>query len=206
MANRISEALAALLDRLDLPRDLAYHPTWSAAPDLLALLVDHAFEERPTVIVECGSGISTVILAACCRRHGHGHVHSLESVGLYAARTRAELARTGLGDHATVLHAPLAPVPAGDGVIHWYAIDALPPGAIDLLLVDGPPGFIQRLSRLPALPRLASRLAPGAAIILDDADRPDERAIAARWREAFPDLDYRHVDLTRGAAIFRRPR
>jgi hypothetical protein len=46
---------------------------------------------------------------------------------------------------------------------------------IDLLLVDGPPGSLGEMARYPALHVLESQLASNAVVILDDADRPDER-------------------------------
>jgi hypothetical protein len=36
-------------------------------------------------------------------------------------------------------------------------------------------------SRFPALPALADRLAPGALVVLDDADRDGERDILDAW-------------------------
>jgi hypothetical protein len=55
-------------------------------------------------------------------------------------------------------------------------------GLVDLLLVDGP-GFGD--SRYPALPVLRAVLAPGATVLVDDVDRPDEQAVLARWSEEF---------------------
>ncbi|MCW3064342.1 MAG: Methyltransferase domain, partial [Solirubrobacterales bacterium] len=61
---------------------------------------------------------------------------------------------------------------------------------IDLLLVDGPPAFEPEiaLSRYPALPVLAERLAPDATVVLDDIDRPGELAILETWER---DCDFR---------------
>src|SRR6185437_4279924 len=41
---------------------------WAASPDLLAVLVDVVITERPALIVECGSGASTLWLALAMRR------------------------------------------------------------------------------------------------------------------------------------------
>src|SRR3990170_4022847 len=43
---------------------------WAASPDVLKLLVDEVVERRPTTIVECGSGASTVWLAMAIRTLG----------------------------------------------------------------------------------------------------------------------------------------
>lgn len=197
-------ALLALLGRLGLGSDLAYDPRWSAAPDFLGLIVDHALATAPQVIVECSSGATTVLLARCCQLNGRGRVWSLENGAEFAARTRAQLTRLGLAGHAEVIDAPLVRQAVDGGEFHWYDLAGLPALAIDMLVIDGPPGFLQRHSRLPALPRLHDRLAPGASVFLDDAGRPDELEIVARWRTAYPDLAGEFVANERGCAVLHR--
>lgn len=198
-------ALRHLCERLGLSPDLAYDPKWSAAPDFLELIVEHALAEKPRTLVECSSGATTVMLARCCQLNGLGQLYSLENGPEFAARTRAELARHGLTMQATVIDAPLTRQRIGKHEFQWYDIAGLALPLIDMLVIDGPPGFIQPHSRYPALPRLADRLASGAAIFLDDAARPDEQAIAADWCRAYPGLAHRHLDNERGCAIFRWP-
>jgi hypothetical protein len=99
---------------------------------------------------------------------------------------RGQLDRDGLGDVATVIEAELVPHPASLDGAPWYAERALaelPGDGIELLLVDGPPGYGEGMarSRYPALPALGPRLAPGALVVLDDADRPGEGEILDRW-------------------------
>lgn len=63
-----------------------------------------------------------------------------------------------------------------------------------MLIVDGPPGRVNKDARYPALPLLHERLNPGAHVFLDDATRPDERRILTQWLAEFPDLRLiRHV-------------
>ena len=54
---------------------------------------------------------------------------------------------------------------------------------IDLLLVDGPPAYVDGygLARYPALPVLAHRLGAGATVILDDVERRGEQQILRHW-------------------------
>jgi predicted O-methyltransferase YrrM len=159
-----------------------FDPAWALRPEALELLAVLVGEGRTTV-VECGSGLSTVAIARALGALGEGHVHALEHSPEWAATTREALAAERLDRFATVIEAPLR-----DG---WYdraALERLPASGVDLLLVDGPPANdpgIQR-SRYPALPTLAERLAPGAAIVLDDADRAGERWAFERWLAEFP--------------------
>ena len=64
----------ALLDRLDLPYDaLPYLGSWKADTGLLTLLVDHILEHKPRLVVEFGTGASTLVMARAMqdgrRRH-----------------------------------------------------------------------------------------------------------------------------------------
>jgi hypothetical protein len=71
---------------------------------------------------------------------------------------------------------------------------ALGSDPIDLLLVDGPPAYAagHALARYPALPVLGDRLASGATVVLDDAERPGEQEVLRRWeRETGLDFDRR---------------
>jgi predicted O-methyltransferase YrrM len=203
---RVAE-LEAYLDlgaRLGLRQGLPYVRHWSAGADFLTLLVEHVLAARPIMIVECGSGLSTLMLARCCALNGAGRVYSLEQGSAYAARSRAELARYGLEAYATVLHAPLRPYSLHGEIHTWYALAGLPQAPIDLMVIDGPPGRSAPLARYPALPLLFDRLGPAGTVFLDDAARPDEQAILARWRAEFPDLDLTQVRTGRGCAVLRR--
>jgi predicted O-methyltransferase YrrM len=154
-------------------------------------------------VVECGSGASTVAIARRLREAEQGRVMSLEHDPSFAAATRARLDEERLEGWAVVVDAPLV-VHAATGV-GWYdrrALDALP-DRIELLLVDGPPAGERAIERgrYPALPELGQRLVPGATVILDDASRPGEAWVLARWRER---LGFAYeVDRATGIAIGR---
>lgn len=198
------QAYLSLRDRLGLRQGIAYDRDWSAAPDFLELIVDHALAAKPATIVECSSGLTTLMLARCCEMNGRGEVYSLENGAEYAARTRAEIARHGLDKHAIVIDSPLARQLVDGGEYQWYGLDDLPDRRIDMLVIDGPPGFLQRHSRYPALPLLFARLAEDAVVFMDDAARPDEREIVALWQARFPSLGHQFVDTERGCSILRR--
>ncbi|SEE98291.1 class I SAM-dependent methyltransferase [Ruania alba] len=156
---------------------------WAMEPTTLVEIVDLITRLRPTTVVECGSGTSTMWVTQALRRNGHGRVVSLDHDGDYAAATRAHLARHGLGAWAEVRHAPLVPTETDHGPLDWYNVDAASLPLIDMLVVDGPPKATGDLARYPALPVLVERLAPDAVIVLDDADRAGERRIVELWQE-----------------------
>jgi predicted O-methyltransferase YrrM len=113
-------------------------------------------------------------------------VQALEHDPRWAAGTRRRIEDEGLADRAAVVDAPLRPHPLAQPGCEWYDANALErlPQEIDLLLVDGPPAGVPGIerARYPALPVLASRLRPGATVILDDVERPGERWILDRWQ------------------------
>ncbi|EGV51473.1 class I SAM-dependent methyltransferase [Candidatus Endoriftia persephone] len=190
----------SLLDRLDLHQGLPYSPGWSASPDFLELIVEHCLEQRPRLVFECSSGVTTLMLARCCSMNGAGRLYSLENGATYAARTRSHLQRYGLAEQGTVIDAPLQEVELEGKRFAWYAPDKIPVGEVDMLVIDGPPGFIQQHSRFPALPLLYDRLADGCVVFLDDAARPDEREIVSMWQTLYPDLECDYLDTERGCA------
>lgn len=196
------EALAALRDTLDGKLALPSTRDWAASADLLRELVTIILARRPQVVVETGSGTSTVIIAACLQRLGGGHLWSLEHLPRFAGETRALLETRGLSDWATVVDAPLRDVQLPDRAWPWYDLATFPPGEpIEVLFVDGPPGDTGPLARYPALPLLIDRLAPGAAILVDDGRRPDERAMIARWQAEVPGLEVRPLPLDKGGSL-----
>ncbi len=196
------EALAAVRDVLDGRVPLPATRGMAASADLLRELVTMIMTRRPQMVVETGSGTSTVIIAACLRQAGSGHLWSLEHLPRFAGETRQLLADRGLEEWATVLDAPLVDVRLDDGTWRWYDITGLPPGPpIEVLFVDGPPGDIGRLARYPALPLLRDRLASDASILVDDSARPDEQEMIARWRAEVAGLEVRTLRLEKGGSL-----
>lgn len=197
------QQLLALRDLLRPGFSLTGTRGWAASPDFLLQVVKHALREKPMTIVECSSGTSTLVLARACQLNGQGHVVSLEHDPHYAQSTRDSLRLNGLAPYATVIDAPLLPVRIGEERWHWYAHDLLP-SAIDLIVVDGPPGTTQALARYPALPLLKDKLAHQATVFLDDANRPDEVEIIRRWQSEFGLVRAPGVPTEKGIAILQK--
>jgi predicted O-methyltransferase YrrM len=198
MLYRQMEALQALYAELDLGRALPPTRGWSASPDFLLLIASHARAARPRMVLECGSGTSTVVIARALQLNGVGHVHSLEHDPTFAAETREHLRRNGLTEWATVIDSPLRPHRLEAQEYSWYEIERIPDGQIDLLVVDGPPMPIGLEARYPAGPVLFPRLNPGAVVFLDDADRMDEKRIVERWQGKFEKMQVRRHDCEKG--------
>ena len=135
------------------------------------------------VLVECGSGYSTLVLARLLAGRGGGALISLEHDAAWAQRVAEALEAEALS--ASIVHAPLEPNPLARGDCGWYAVSSLRalPDRIDLLLVDGPPAGEpgREESRYPALPLLGERLGADALVVLDDIDRAGEQRVLSDW-------------------------
>src|SRR6187455_3288863 len=69
----------ALLDRLELPYDaLPYLGSWKADTGLLTLVTEHIFATRPQLVVEFGTGASTLVLARALQMAGGGRLISFD--------------------------------------------------------------------------------------------------------------------------------
>jgi len=184
---------------------------WAASPDVMRLLVRTLEKHRPELVVECGSGASSVWLGYALRRSGRGRLVALEHSERYAELSRRLVRDHGLEDIVEVRYAPLADWSPGteDGADGrpqpWYdlaAVDDLE--GIGLVFVDGPPEATAAQARYPAVPVLMPRCAPDAIVILDDAARNDERKISNRWLADFPDLDAHEEQAEKGVRVFTR--
>jgi predicted O-methyltransferase YrrM len=193
----------ALLDRLGLPDDaLPYLGSWKADTGLLKLLVDHIFEHKPRLVVEFGTGASTLVLAKALQLAGGGTLISFEQHADFVEASKRWLAEHGL--KADVRVARLKPSPRGWPGL-WYDHGPLPAG-IDLMLIDGPPWSVHPFTR-GAAETLFDKMSPGGTIMLDDAARPGERIVARRWRKLHPDFTFRlDKSGTKGTLVGRRER
>jgi predicted O-methyltransferase YrrM len=179
---------------------------WAASPDLLLVLVDLIMTERPSLVVECGSGASTLWLALAMRRFGiDGRIVALDHDPAFGGQTRDLLARHDVRDLAEVRDAPLESFSLDGQTYLWYASKAWEDLAgIDLLFVDGPPATTGHQARYPALPLLGGSLSPAATVVLDDLIVPDMQEVLRLWLDAHPEFGSEILPLEKQAAVLRR--
>lgn len=175
--------------------------SYALAPSSLLTVVNEAAMYGARVIVELGSGISTVFLARYLREAeiSDSTLITVDNDATWVATIRRYLDREGLLPYVSIVETDL---------IHWQAPLSAPPSpadtrwefqlptkwydarsirralngrSIDLLLVDGPQGN-RTISRYPALVELSPDLSPYPSVILDDVNRPPEQEILTRWQ------------------------
>lgn len=183
------EALLQLYDRIRPRAAMPSSGGWTLdAAGILALL-DVVEQRRPGLVVELGSGASSVWLGYALERLGSGRLVSVEHDTHRAEATRQHVCSHGIDRVVEVRVAPLVEAGLPDHEALWYdasAFDDL--SNIDLLIVDGPPNDTGRYSRYPALPKLVSVLSVNGAVALHDDARLDEREILERWRAETPEF------------------
>jgi predicted O-methyltransferase YrrM len=166
-----------LLEREDVLPALSYgwgNTIWSASDEYVLACASHAWEcDGP--ILECGSGLTTIVLGAIARKKGQT-VWTLEHNEHWAQRIRRYLRRYRVRSVRLMTH-PLLDY----GSYCWYAppLEAMPE-TFGMVVCDGPPHSTQG-GRYGLLPVMGDRLPAGTTILLDDAARAPERSIAARW-------------------------
>lgn len=179
---------------------------WAASPDLVEVVVDELISRRPSLVVECGSGVSTLWFGLAIRHFGLDcKVVALEHHEGFAEQSRGVLARHGLGDIAEVRVAPLTEVDVAGYHGRWYdpaALETL--SDVGLLLVDGPPAATGVHARFPAVPMLRDRFASRVSVVLDDMIRNDEQEVAQMWEGLLPDFSREDLRLQKRATVFRR--
>lgn len=218
------QATPLLMERLAPELPLPSLRGWTLGADQAGFLVDHILRHRPGLVLELGSGASTVVMAEALRKAGGGRILSIDHLAEYAEETRRMLAFRGLEDVARVELRPLEPFEHGSleperqprkgnpekkgkELRLWYEtgfLDSVRPGSVDLLLVDGPPHDTCALARWPAFPVLRDKLSSDSTVILDDVAREDEAEIIRLWLRADPDLEVEIAPLASPVAIFRR--
>lgn len=180
---------------------------WAASPDFLKLVVTEILDRKPNLILELGSGVSSVFIAYALEKNGSGKLLSIDHEQPYARLTAQALDQHQLSSKVDIVHAPLQKLTLAEGVWKWYDpafIQNLPP--VDMLIVDGPPFKLQPLSRYPALPILLDKLSDSALIFIDDYIREDEQEMVQKWLKAFPGWAIRSYATDKGTAILEKVR
>lgn len=199
------ESLFSIFSFINLRHPLPGMRGWPVSPDFVKVLISLILEKKPNLIVETGSGVSSIITGYCLEKNGFGSLISLEHDEAFAGTSRHNINLHKLKDIVRVVHAPLKPITLIEETFAWYDfVMSGVKGKIDLLIVDGPPGHVQAMARFPALPFFFDKLADDAVIVLDDAARDDEKKVVEQWMRQFEGFVYEYLDTEKGTVILRR--
>jgi predicted O-methyltransferase YrrM len=156
---------------------------WTLDGDTISFLWEEIQQDQPKVVMECGAGVSTLVLAQSLVPHGFGSTNSISVFSIeqdvqVKETTERRLESCGLKNHVEILYVPISEQGS-------YQLDAkmlrecLGSEELDWLVVDGPAG--PKGCRASTLPSLARFCRPGARWFLDDAFRDGELEILNQW-------------------------
>jgi len=207
------ESLSWLQIRLAIKGQLPPLRGWTASPDVLLRLHTHIMATQPRVVMEFGSGASTIVIADALRQNGSGKLISMEHSDHYGAQTLNTLKAEQLQGWVDLRVGGLEPWEGAhlnpehaEKPSHWYSQSLLADiEQVDLLWVDGPPGATCLFSRYPALPALANKLSPHAEVWLDDTIRQEEKDICEWWAKDYG-FELEYYPLEKGLGRLTRPK
>ena len=201
------EILIPIINKLNitktLPKTNALND-YAASPDFLNTIVNIIEKHKPDLIIEAGSGVSTLISSYSLKKYNpKGKIISLDHNDLFASLTKKEIHEHQLDKYSDVIHSDLIDYP--DYKFSWYDIRKLTfENKIDLVIIDGPPSKLNKFARYPAIPLLLDNLSDKAIIIVDDARRKYEKKIIEKWQKEFNCFNYRYEDNDKGICIINK--
>ena len=171
--------------------------SWSVSYEYTRAFLKHARTANGPIL-ECGSGLSTILLGVVAQRNGT-KVWSLEHDPFWAAKIRSTLKRYNIKS------VELYEINLRDyGSYWWYdPPKGEMPRQFSLVVCDGPPGKTPG-GRYGMLPTMKTHLKPGCVVLLDDAQRAAEKENIARWAEEL-DTSYRIEGITSPFGILEVP-
>lgn len=199
------EILTSLYNYLEINTPLPETGGWAAHPDFLKKIAETILLKRPNFIVEASSGVSSIIIGYCLKKIGKGKVISLEHDLLYFEKSKLLIKKHELENFVEIVYSPLTNHQINNKKWIWYDIDCLKSQPIiDMIVVDGPPYYIQDLSRYPVIPLLYDKMNDNSILILDDGVRDEEKEITKRWEEEFQDISIEYLNFESGAFIVNK--
>ena len=142
---------------------------WAISADALALVVRDIRMRPSPKVIEFGSGVSTIAIAALLRSMGAGSLVTIEHDATYLKSVENDLVASGLQDLVELHHLSIvdyAATPGMNSVCRVYDLSRLDV-AFDVALVDGPiTALYGAATRLAPLEWCIRQLDPGASIYL----------------------------------------
>jgi predicted O-methyltransferase YrrM len=155
---------------------------WSLDAGTFDLLWSLLQQSKPQTLMEFGSGLSTMVLAAYSRsakQPKQPSVWSIEQDEGALEQTRTRLRSAGLESYVRLVHAPLTSDSTYALGEEWLSRE-LSGRQVDLVLIDGPKG--RAGCREAVLGQAAPFCRPGAVWVLDDAFSDCQLEILTAWK------------------------
>lgn len=159
--------------------------TSALRPIIINLIINDIIINRRKVVVELGSGVSSLILAQAIKSYNIDCTfYSVEQDNGWIEFLREKAIAEGLLEYVHFIHAPVNPTVKDS----WYDEQVLRErlahaGKVDSLIVDGPIAYQKntKKSRGHALGFFYPLLNKQCFVLLDDVDRLNERLFMWDW-------------------------
>jgi hypothetical protein len=148
---------------------------WSAENEYLLACVKYALTCNGPIL-ECGSGLSTLLVGGIAKKRGIEHI-VFEHIGMWSKKIRQTLDKYEL-TNSTICDTPIRDY----GDYSWYDISTvILPEHFAMIVCDGPPSSIKG-GRYGLVPLMKDRFSSDCVILLDDADREQEHEVVRQWQ------------------------
>ena len=199
------EAMQSLYSIFQFNSPLPYTRKMAASPDFLKLVVETILTNKPKLVLELGSGVSSVLVSKSLEKNCDGKLISIDHDNNYAELTRERLHLENLNNIATVITSELTMQTLDDQNYLWYKSTFLKEinQKIDLLIIDGPPRIINKNARYPAIPILKDYFSDNIIILIDDGKRKDDAKSVYKWIKKFDYLNSEFINTEKGTFILK---
>lgn len=168
-----------------------------AEEDFLIVLAEYILKTKPTVIVEAGPGVSTLVMARAMQLNNfEAKLTTMEHVPKYNDRIVGWLQDRNLFHYVNA---------------KCFELQGLPPfyrynfriGRIDMLVADGPPDSIHPMAKY-GIKRLFKSLAPGASVFFNGMKSPGGKSMRDILVWELHDYKFTNVDTKAGILILTK--
>ncbi|MCB0805048.1 MAG: class I SAM-dependent methyltransferase [Bacteroidales bacterium] len=199
------ESLFAIYNLLKIDGILPPFRGWAISPDFASIILKKIRNNKAEQILECGSGVSTIIIGYLLKQRGSGHLYTLEHDAEYAKKTQTQLEKNNLSEYVTILQSELISHSIHNNTWQWYDYSGIGNGQLfDMLIIDGPPFQLQPKSRYPALPLLDKNLNNKAIILIDDCKREEDSEVVKQWLNEYSHYTEEWIDTEKGAYLLTK--
>ena len=198
---------------------------WPISPDIGLFIINQMRRKQYDLIIEFGSGTSTLLFAKLAAAQHHEKlmsnllpqkIISFDHHIDYYHQTQELLNLNHVAEYVDLVHAPLREWKENEQIFLYYDCEAKLQQLAQILngkqakilvLVDGPAGNTCQDARYPAVPFLFKYLAEHQIdVILDDANRPEEQKIINQWHALMnkeKDIHQKIIQSEKGIYFFK---
>ena len=185
---------------------------WPISSDIALFLIKLLVSEEYDLVVELGSGTSTVIMAKALKlgsAHGEPRrsvgkrITSFEHSAQYLEKTLAILTEVGCEEFVDLVHSPLEELSICNADYLYYSCEKklgdiasslVGQKSKILVFIDGPPAATCEHARFPVMPVILRHFAGHELhFLLDDFNRAEEKAVVKMWEQLLREQSFSYT-------------